>query len=89
MQIIPPDILARFDDILKQRGIPLFQIHEYRQWLRYFLDFRAEYPLSAEQNAQGIEKSAGFLICALELISMNDNSPSMEYSTSTRSGPRK
>jgi hypothetical protein len=52
MQIIPPDILSRFDSILKQRNIPLLSRHDYRKWLRYFLDFRAKYPLPGERSVQ-------------------------------------
>jgi integron integrase len=52
MQTIPSDIQARFDEILKQRSVPLFSRHEYRKWLRYFLDFGAKYPLPTEKSAQ-------------------------------------
>jgi len=52
MQTIPPDMLARFDDGLKQRNVPAFFRPEYRKWLRYFLDFRAKYPLPPERSVQ-------------------------------------
>lgn len=52
MQTIPADILARFDDSLKHRNVPLFLRSEYRKWLRYFLDFRAKYPLPYERSVQ-------------------------------------
>jgi hypothetical protein len=45
MQPISQDILIRFDDILKQRNVPLSCRSDYRKWLRYFLDFRSKYPL--------------------------------------------
>ncbi|RJX21169.1 MAG: hypothetical protein C4563_05290 [Desulfobulbus sp.] len=35
---IPSDILASFDEILKQREIPASLHIHYRKWLRYFLD---------------------------------------------------
>jgi hypothetical protein len=52
MQTIPPDILSRFDNTLNQRNIPLLSRHDYRKWLRYFLDFRAKYPLPGERSVQ-------------------------------------
>ena len=52
MRSIPPDILSRFDSILKQRDVPLLSRHDYRKWLRYFLDFRAKYPLPGERSVQ-------------------------------------
>lgn len=52
MQTIPPDILARFDSILKQRNVPPGSRSEYRKWLRYFLDFRAKYPEAGERSVQ-------------------------------------
>jgi len=52
MKNIPPEILARFDDILKQRDVPQFSRPEYRKWVRYFLDFLAKYPLPGERSVQ-------------------------------------
>ncbi len=52
MQPIPPDILSRFDCLLKQRNVALFSRPEYRKWLLYFLDFRTKYPLPRERAVQ-------------------------------------
>ena len=52
MKNIPPDILTRFDDILKLRNVPLFSRPEYRKWVRYFLDFQTKYPLPGERALQ-------------------------------------
>ncbi len=43
MEPIPKDLLIQFDDILKQRNIPLSSHSDYRKWLRYFLDYREKY----------------------------------------------
>ncbi len=43
MEPIPKDLLVQFDDILKQRNVPLSSHSDYRKWLRYFLDYRAKY----------------------------------------------
>jgi len=43
MEPIPKDVLIQFDDILKQRNVPLSSHADYRKWLRYFLDYRAKY----------------------------------------------
>jgi len=43
MEPIPKDLLIQFDDILKQRNIPVSSHADYRKWLRYFLDYRAKY----------------------------------------------
>ena len=43
MQPIPKNISAQFDEILKQRNIPVDAHNAYRKWLRYFLDFRAKH----------------------------------------------
>ena len=43
MEPIPKDILIQFDEILKQRNVPLSSHADYRKWLRYFLDYRAKY----------------------------------------------
>ncbi len=43
MEPIPKDILSKYDDILKQRNVPLAIHNDYRKWLRYFLDYCAKY----------------------------------------------
>jgi len=43
MEPISKDILAKYDDILKQRNVPLAAHNDYRKWLRYFIDFCAKY----------------------------------------------
>ena len=52
MRIIPTEIYAHYDDILKQRKIPPSLWNEYRKWLRFFLDFRSKYPTSSERSVQ-------------------------------------
>ncbi len=52
MQLIPEDVLTRFECILKQKQIPRLSQQEYRKWLRYFLDFRTKYPLPSERSMQ-------------------------------------
>src|SRR4030065_358073 len=52
MKSIPPEIQARFDDILKLRDVPLYSRPEYRKWVRYFWDFHAKYPLPGERSVQ-------------------------------------
>ncbi|NTW58262.1 MAG: integron integrase [Nitrospirae bacterium] len=52
MQIIPTEIYAHYDDILKQRKIPPSLWNEYRKWLRFFLDFCSKYPTSSERADQ-------------------------------------
>jgi integron integrase len=52
MQTIPKDILARFDDILKQRNVPLAARNDYRKWLRYFFDFCVKYQPPASKSEQ-------------------------------------
>ena len=76
MKNIPPEILARFDDILKLREVSLFSRPEYRKWVRYFVDFPGDagpcrckddddlYPLRAEQDGEGKKEPAGFLMSA-------------------------
>jgi hypothetical protein len=59
MQPIPQDVLAQFDALLKLRNVPVASHTYYRKWLRYFLDFRAKYPLpdsKAEQVRLFVEK---------------------------------
>ncbi len=45
MIIIPDDILAQYEAVLKKRAIAASRHSEYRKWLRYYLDFCAKYPL--------------------------------------------
>jgi len=45
MRPIPQNILAVFNDLLKQRHVSPTLLADYRKWLFYFLDFRAKYPL--------------------------------------------
>src|SRR3990172_5292027 len=52
MRNLPPEILARFDDILKMRDVSLFYRAAYRKWVRYFWDFQAKYPLPGERSVQ-------------------------------------
>lgn len=52
MKSIPPETLARFDDILKLQYVPQSSRTEYRKWVRYFWDFQAKYPLPGERSVQ-------------------------------------
>ncbi len=52
MQPIPNDILTQFNDILKQRNVPLPCRSDYRKWLRYFLDFRSKHQLPVPRSDQ-------------------------------------
>ena len=46
MQPIPNDVLIQFDDILKQRNVPIASRADYRKWLRYHLhDSHVQEPL--------------------------------------------
>jgi integron integrase len=45
MKSIPQNILAGFNDLLKQRKVAPPHLADYKKWLLYFLDFRAKYPL--------------------------------------------
>ena len=59
MLAIPENVLARFNEVLKQRAVQeAFHVH-YRKWLRYFLDFCEKYPppeTKSEQVRLFIEK---------------------------------
>jgi len=59
MLAIPENVLARFNEVLRQRAIQeAFHVH-YRRWLRYFLDFCQKYPppeTKSEQVRLFIEK---------------------------------
>ena len=52
MKSIPPEILVRFDNILKLRDVPQLSRPEYRKWVRYFWDFQVKYPLPGERSVQ-------------------------------------
>lgn len=45
MKPMPQNMLAGFNDMLKQRNVPPLLRADYRKWLLYFLDFSAKYPL--------------------------------------------
>ena len=49
---VPVPILERFEAILEKRAVPPIQRANYKQWLRYFLDFRAKYPIPAARSDQ-------------------------------------
>ena len=44
MLAIPNNVLARFNEFLKQRAVHESSHIYYRKWLRYFLDFCEKYP---------------------------------------------
>ena len=71
MEPIPKDILIQFDDILKQRNVPLSSHTDYRKWLRYFLDYRSKY--SPPEN-----KSDQVRLFAEKLRSKNQTSKQLE-----------
>lgn len=52
MKSIRPEIIARFDNMLKMRKVPLVLRPEYRKWMRYFLDFQDKYAQSDERSVQ-------------------------------------
>jgi hypothetical protein len=57
MLAIPENVLARFNEVLKQRAVQeSFQVY-YRKWLRYFLDFCEKYPPPETKSEQ--EKVSG------------------------------
>lgn len=43
---VPYEVLTRYGVFLEKRGITGHKQSEYNKWLRYFLDFRAKYPVS-------------------------------------------
>ena len=49
---IPPDVLIRFNEVLKQRSVPEPLHVYYRKWLRYFLDFYDNYPSPGSKSEQ-------------------------------------
>ncbi len=40
---IPQNITIKFDPILIHKGIPRSEHHNFRKWLRYYLDFCKKY----------------------------------------------
>jgi site-specific recombinase XerD len=52
MMAIPENVLARFNEVLKQRAVHETVHVYYRKWLRYFLDFYEKYPLPASKSEQ-------------------------------------
>lgn len=51
MEKIDPEVLSRFNSLLKKRK-PLSLHSDYLKWLRYFLDFQVKYSQSAERSVQ-------------------------------------
>jgi hypothetical protein len=52
MLAIPENVLARFNEVLRQRAVQgAFHVH-YRKWLRYFLDFCQKYPPPETKSEQ-------------------------------------
>ena len=49
---VPVPILERFEAILEKRAVSPIQRANYKKWLRYFLDFRAKYPIPAARSDQ-------------------------------------
>lgn len=43
MLLIPNEIAAAYEVVLKKRAIPVSRHADYGKWLRYFLDFRSKY----------------------------------------------
>jgi len=52
MLSISPDILKQFDAVLRKKAVPFSIRADYRKWLRYYLDFRAQYPLPDSRSEQ-------------------------------------
>jgi len=50
MIILPADLVASYTAHLQECGLPAATIHEYKKWLRYYLDFRHKY---AVQGTEG------------------------------------
>lgn len=44
MNLIPAEILKRFDFEMEKKRVPAPQRTDYRKWLQYYLDYRAKYP---------------------------------------------
>ncbi len=45
MQPVPVPILKHFEAVLDKQAISPLERANYKQWLRYFLDFCAKYPV--------------------------------------------
>jgi integron integrase len=52
MEPIPDSILMRFNALLDETSVPSAVHNDYRKWLRYYLDFRAKYPLLDDRSEQ-------------------------------------
>jgi integrase len=52
MLAIPENVLARFNEVLKQRAVPESVHVHYRKWLRYFFDFCEKYTLPTSKSEQ-------------------------------------
>jgi len=52
MKPIPQNILAGFNDLLKQRKVAPPHLADYKKWLLYFLDFRTKHPLPDSPSDQ-------------------------------------
>jgi hypothetical protein len=52
MLSISPDILKQFDAVLEKKAVPFSIRADYREWLRYYLDFRAKYQLPDSRSEQ-------------------------------------
>lgn len=49
---VPRDTMARFEAVLKGKGMPLGSFGDYRKWLRYYFDFSSKYPESRGRSEQ-------------------------------------
>ena len=52
MQPVPDDILSQFNALLDNGSVPVSLHDDYRKWLRYFLDYCANYSPPAERSEQ-------------------------------------
>lgn len=52
MEPIPDRILVHFNSLLDKKSVPATAREDYRKWLRYYLDFRAKYPLPDDRSEQ-------------------------------------
>jgi len=52
MKPIPQNILAGFNDLLKQRKVAPPHLADYKKWLLYFLDFQSKHPLPDSPSDQ-------------------------------------
>ena len=52
MLSILPYILKQFDAVLRKKAVPFSIRADYRKWLRYYLDFRAQYQLPDSRSEQ-------------------------------------